>query len=118
MLFMSGPVSDKCKFILQSTYLHSRNLGCYAFVYKLIVLLLERATGERNSWHSAVAGGIGGYFVFGYANDGISQQVKMIVPKEDSAMDYDYVDHSVPGIEEYLCAIAPKLSENSGHAVA
>lgn len=78
MLFRGGPLLDKLKGIAKLTWLHGKNLGSFVFIYKAITYLLAKTsplgggTGPpgtpMNGWHAAVAGWIGGYFIWGKYN--------------------------------------------------
>ncbi|XP_065179490.1 peroxisomal membrane protein 4-like [Sycon ciliatum] len=75
-LFHSGSIQDKVRFILRATYMHSRNLASFVFIYKFLMALLNRFSGVQFQWHSLLAGFLGGYAVFG-ENNKINQQINL-----------------------------------------
>lgn len=80
MLFRDGPLRDKLEGIAKLTWEHSKNLGSFVLLYKTITYTLGKleatrqgrasvATGKpgqaMTGWHAALAGAIGGWFVWG-----------------------------------------------------
>ena len=79
ILFRGGSVYDKAADILKLTYIHSRNLGVFALVYKLMQCALRR-TRDVDDWANAfVAGAVGGALVFSDGASVINQQVNMYI---------------------------------------
>ncbi|KUF92019.1 Serine/threonine-protein kinase AtPK2/AtPK19 [Phytophthora nicotianae] len=77
-LFQKGSIRQKLRGIVRLTFEHSKNLALFVGVYKAVLAVLrahqEHALGRHVStgvgkpgahWHAAVAGGIGGYLVWG-----------------------------------------------------
>ncbi|XP_053724343.1 peroxisomal membrane protein 4 [Synchiropus splendidus] len=75
-LFKSGSLQDKLRAILQATYTHARNLGCFVFTYKGLQALQERMQGKSLQSHSFLAACVGGWLVFG-DNNNINSQINM-----------------------------------------
>jgi len=75
-------VNKKVSGIVSQTYSHARSLGLFAAVYKLIIILLQSKKHNQHAlkyrpehkWHSAFAGAIGGYAVWGQHN-AVNEQV-------------------------------------------
>jgi peroxisomal membrane protein 4 len=78
MLFRDGPLYDKIEAILRATWQHSRNLGCYVAVFKLVRALLRHFRGTEDHWNTTLAGAVGGAVLFG-SNDPVSSQINMYV---------------------------------------
>lgn len=77
-LFNHGSVRDKLRGVVRLTFEHSKNLALFVGVYKAILAVLREhqrlyllqdvatlAGKPARPWHAAVAGGIGGYLVWG-----------------------------------------------------
>ncbi|TDH70816.1 uncharacterized protein CCR75_008731 [Bremia lactucae] len=77
-LFQKGSIRQKLREVVHLTYEHSKNLAFFVGIYKLVLAMLrlhkEHALkqyvgvgiGKPSAhWHAAVAGGIGGYMVWG-----------------------------------------------------
>ncbi|KAE8878225.1 hypothetical protein PF005_g26029 [Phytophthora fragariae] len=77
-LFQKGSVRQKLRSVVRLTFEHSKNLALFVGVYKSVLAVLrthqQNALGQRVTtsvgkpgahWHAAVAGGIGGYLVWG-----------------------------------------------------
>lgn len=79
-LFQSGSLRQKLRGVVRLTLEHSRNLALFVGVYKAALALLRQhelslpghghdvatAVGKpARHWHAAVAGGVGGYLVWG-----------------------------------------------------
>ncbi|XP_004612621.1 peroxisomal membrane protein 4 [Sorex araneus] len=75
-LFRSGSLREKLRAILQATYIHSRNLACFVFIYKSLCALQLKAQGQTYQAHSFLAAIIGGILVFG-ENNNINSQISM-----------------------------------------
>lgn len=75
-LFRSGSLREKLQAILQATYTHSRNLACFAFLYKGLCALQSHVQGETYQAHSILSAVIGGFLVFG-DNNSINSQINM-----------------------------------------
>ncbi|KAI9309239.1 peroxisomal membrane protein 4 [Cunninghamella echinulata] len=74
-LFKTGPLKDKLRFIFKATKQHAKNLGTFATIYKVLMLLQKKINGGKEAkYHSFAAGLIGGYYVFG-ENNNINQQI-------------------------------------------
>lgn len=54
--------------------MHSKNLAKFVFLYKSMMVILQRMEGKEQHFHSFIAGVIGGYLVFG-ENNKINSQV-------------------------------------------
>ncbi len=65
---------DKILLILKLTKRHAINLGSFAALYKLLMILERQASGKELSHHSAIAGLVGGYLMFGDGSP-VSHQV-------------------------------------------
>ncbi|EEY66272.1 uncharacterized protein PITG_03829 [Phytophthora infestans T30-4] len=77
-LFQKGSIRQKLRGVVRLTFEHSKNLALFVGVYKSVLVVLrahqehalERHVGTGVGkpgahWHAAVAGGIGGYLVWG-----------------------------------------------------
>ncbi|KAL3666629.1 hypothetical protein V7S43_008251 [Phytophthora oleae] len=77
-LFQKGSIRQKLRGVVRLTFEHSKNLALFVGVYKAMLVVMrahqEHALGQHVSagvgkpgahWHAAVAGGIGGYLVWG-----------------------------------------------------
>lgn len=77
-LFQKGSLRQKLRGVVRLTFEHSKNLALFVGVYKAVLLVLrthqQQALGQHVTagvgkpgahWHAAVAGGIGGYLVWG-----------------------------------------------------
>ena len=64
LLFRKGPMKEKMKSIFQLTWQHARNLGCYVFLYKAIVYILNKLRGRTSKYHAFIGGVIAGYIIF------------------------------------------------------
>lgn len=49
--------------ILKNTWDYSKKLAAFAFIYKAILLSLQKLTGKQNALYALFAGLIGGYVV-------------------------------------------------------
>jgi peroxisomal membrane protein 4 len=67
-------IKEKLFSILKATWLHSKNLGLFVFLYKLIYLLLKRVDNKEREYHTFIAGFLAGYLIFGKFNE-INRQV-------------------------------------------
>lgn len=65
LLFRSGSLLDKLKFISKLTAEHAGRLGCYVAVYKLLQCILTRLQGARRPINSLFAGAVSGFLFFG-----------------------------------------------------
>ncbi|MEE6513671.1 hypothetical protein FKM82_021454 [Ascaphus truei] len=75
-LFRSGSLREKLKAILQATFTHSRNLGCFVFAYKGLLAAQGKLQGRSAQIHSFLAACVGGWLVFG-ENNNINSQINM-----------------------------------------
>ncbi|XP_039200645.1 peroxisomal membrane protein 4 [Crotalus tigris] len=75
-LFKSGSLKEKLKAILQATYLHSRTLACFVFIYKGLMAMQSRMQGKKVPFQSFLAAFIGGWLLFG-ENNNINSQINM-----------------------------------------
>ncbi|OWZ21165.1 Cell division protein kinase [Phytophthora megakarya] len=77
-LFQKGSIRQKLRGVVRLTFEHSKNLALFVGVYKAVLALLRVHQHEALKqhvvadvgkpgahWHAAVAGGIGGYLVWG-----------------------------------------------------
>eukprot|EP00179_Madagascaria_erythrocladioides_P018200 CAMPEP_0198331868 /NCGR_PEP_ID=MMETSP1450-20131203/17889_1 /TAXON_ID=753684 ORGANISM="Madagascaria erythrocladiodes, Strain CCMP3234" /NCGR_SAMPLE_ID=MMETSP1450 /ASSEMBLY_ACC=CAM_ASM_001115 /LENGTH=211 /DNA_ID=CAMNT_0044036285 /DNA_START=63 /DNA_END=695 /DNA_ORIENTATION=+ len=65
-LFRDGTLGDKLRLIARLTYQHARNLATFVFLYKSLLEALRAAHGgKERSVDAAVAGAVGGWYVFG-----------------------------------------------------
>ncbi|KAL1929689.1 hypothetical protein VTP01DRAFT_1827 [Rhizomucor pusillus] len=79
ILFKSGSLQDKLRFVFRATKQHARNLGVFATIYKLTMFLQKKLNGDKEAdIHPFIAGLVGGYFVFG-ENNSINQQIVLYV---------------------------------------
>ena len=65
--------SNRLRLVLKQMFNHSRNLGLYVLIYKLIANTL-RNIGMQNGLDSIIAGLVGGYVAFGESK-GVSGSV-------------------------------------------
>ncbi|KAJ1983258.1 hypothetical protein H4R34_001380 [Dimargaris verticillata] len=78
-LFRSGSLRDKLWAVFKATRTHAQNLGMFVTVYKTAMLMLKKLSNDKEaSYHSFVAGVVGGYLVFG-KNNNINSQIVMYV---------------------------------------
>jgi len=77
-LFRCGTLGTKIREILGATYQHSRNLGCYAALYKFLTCSLKHLRGVDDGWTSIIAGGIGAPLIFG-ENNSVNSQINFYV---------------------------------------
>ncbi|KAF2426458.1 mitochondrial carrier [Tothia fuscella] len=76
LLFRNGTFRQKVKMILKATRQHARNLALFALVYKGSMLGLNKLNGKENKFDAVIAGGLGGYFVFGpNMHTSVNQQI-------------------------------------------
>jgi len=78
MLFRSGSLHDKFRAIARATYNHSKNLGVYVAVFKIVRLLMRLLRAKEDHFNTVVGGLVGGALVFGH-NDPINSQINMYV---------------------------------------
>lgn len=76
-LFQNGSVRQKLRGVVRLTFEHTKNLALFVGVYKAVLALLRHTQELREGpatalvgkpaahWHAAVAGGVGGYLVWG-----------------------------------------------------
>lgn len=77
LLWRRGTIQSMARIILRATYQHARNLGQFTFVYKLLNLILRRAsTGKKEPWQVFISAFTAGYLVFG-ENNAINMQITM-----------------------------------------
>eukprot|EP00002_Diphylleia_rotans_P028480 TRINITY_DN5750_c0_g1_i1.p1 TRINITY_DN5750_c0_g1~~TRINITY_DN5750_c0_g1_i1.p1 ORF type:complete len:206 (+),score=40.64 TRINITY_DN5750_c0_g1_i1:46-663(+) len=77
-LFRDGSVREKVRAIFKATFQHSRNLAIYVSIYKFIGCLLRNIRQKQDPLNTALAGAIGGYFVFGEDNP-VNMQINLYV---------------------------------------
>jgi hypothetical protein len=65
VLFREGTLWSKMVSTLTATWAHGKTLGKFAGVYKLILMALDLVKGHNAAAHSFIAGGVGGYLVWG-----------------------------------------------------
>jgi peroxisomal membrane protein 4 len=65
ILFRSGSLIDKLKYIVQLSFEHSSRLGCYVAGFKALQCLFARLAGKRRPGHAFVAGLLAGFVFFG-----------------------------------------------------
>ncbi|RMX70274.1 hypothetical protein DD238_000070 [Peronospora effusa] len=88
-LFQNGSIRQKLRGILRLTFEHSKNLALFVGVYKSVLAVLrahqQHALGQHVAtdigkpgahWHAAVAGGVGGYLIWGRYS-GVNYQIIM-----------------------------------------
>lgn len=64
ILFKKGTPKELLTNICELTFEHAKNLGLFAFFYKLLVCLLNNLRGKGSKYHSFIAGSLVGYVVF------------------------------------------------------
>ena len=62
--------------IFQLTFAHAKNLFLFVGIYKTLLVILKGIWSKNVPVHSFVAGGIGGWIVFG-ANTPVNQQINL-----------------------------------------
>lgn len=83
------PLKQKIKVIAKATWTHSVNLGSFAFIYKTVLALLKIQRGRNfvrkytpglpaHSCDSIIAGGVGGYVIWGRYN-AINYQIALYI---------------------------------------
>lgn len=85
-------IRSKLGLILRATRQHARNLATFAFLYKAILLILRQTDPETSgglvkssghkepSYHTFLAGLLGGYYVFGRGiQSSVNQQIVIYV---------------------------------------
>ena len=88
-LFQNGSIRQKLRGIIRLTFEHSKNLALFVGVYKSVLAVLrahqQHALGQHVAtdigkpgahWHAAVAGGVGGYLIWG-CYSGVNYQIIM-----------------------------------------
>lgn len=73
LLFNKGSIQSKFRRIIGLTYEHTKNLALFVGLYKGTLVLLKKISKTQQKdiglpvqhWHAAVAGFLGGYFVWG-----------------------------------------------------
>lgn len=82
-LFRAGTVQEKINLVYKATRQHARNLALFAFLYKSSMLMLRKASGDKQHHsHTFLAGLFGGYWVFGHgkgATSSVNQQIVIYV---------------------------------------
>eukprot|EP01063_Lacrimia_lanifica_P038703 TRINITY_DN8287_c0_g1_i1.p3 TRINITY_DN8287_c0_g1~~TRINITY_DN8287_c0_g1_i1.p3 ORF type:complete len:226 (+),score=94.31 TRINITY_DN8287_c0_g1_i1:73-750(+) len=71
-----GTWQERVVKILRNTWTHAKNLGSFAALFKLLLVVLVRLSGKRRHWHPAVAGLIGGSYVWS-TSDPIAVQINL-----------------------------------------
>jgi len=75
-LFGKGNLWHKIRQIVLATYTHSRNLGTFVFLYKLMTGSFTRLQSERRQFHVLLAAFAAGYYVFGDYN-AVNMQINL-----------------------------------------
>ena len=65
LLFRSGSLVDKLKYIVQLSFEHASRLGCFVAGFKAVQCVLARVEGKRRPVHALVAGLLAGFMFFG-----------------------------------------------------
>lgn len=83
-MFRSGTFREKIGLVLKATRQHAMNLARFATVYKTAMLILRLINpvrpGKEGPYDTLVAGGLGGYLVFGRGNQSsVKQQIVIYV---------------------------------------
>jgi len=65
LLFRSGSLVDKLKYIVQLSFEHASRLGCFVAGFKAVQCVLARVEGKRRPVHALVAGLLAGFVFFG-----------------------------------------------------
>ncbi|KAK3675624.1 hypothetical protein LTR78_004708 [Recurvomyces mirabilis] len=82
-LFRSGTLREKLWLIFKATRQHASNLARFALFYKSSMLALKGVNGgKEESFHTFLAGLVGGYWVFGHgrgASSSVNQQIVIYV---------------------------------------
>eukprot|EP01060_Flectonema_neradi_P010664 TRINITY_DN17751_c1_g1_i1.p1 TRINITY_DN17751_c1_g1~~TRINITY_DN17751_c1_g1_i1.p1 ORF type:complete len:235 (+),score=52.35 TRINITY_DN17751_c1_g1_i1:47-706(+) len=77
ILFSKGTLSGEIVKTLRNSWTHAKNLGSFVFIFKALLLLLKKVSGgQRASWHSAIAGLLGGSVIWS-TNDPITVQINL-----------------------------------------
>lgn len=80
MLFRSGPFSEKMRFVYRATKQHARNLGLFVLTFKTMMLIQKKAANDKQQPHHAyIAGGIGGYLIFGREKNNVNEQIVLYI---------------------------------------
>ena len=82
LLFRPGTLQQKMHAVLSATKNHARNLASFVFVYKLTMYFLKsgRLSKSERNLDAMVAGGVGGYVVFGRQKmTSVNMQIVMYV---------------------------------------
>ena len=64
VLFKKGPLMERARWILNNSWEHGRNLGCYVFLYKAMLIVLIYIFKKRHAVLSFIAAIFGSYFWF------------------------------------------------------
>ena len=109
-LFQKGSLESKVRRIIEMSIAHSKSLAIFAISYKsLLALLALLSSGGRglntagrpaDKWHSALAGAIGGYFMFG-SYSGVNYQACRNF--KDYVLCFNHV------LFRLLCTFSPEL---------
>ena len=75
-MIVCGSLKKKLSTIAQLTFAHAKNLFMFVGIYKTLMVLLGRLSGESVPLHSLLAGGVGGWVVFG-KNGSVNQQINL-----------------------------------------
>jgi len=79
VLFGRGSWSDRSKVIYKATRQHALNLASFVTLYKSLLLMQRKLNrGKEASYHTFLAGLLGGYIVFGDRN-AINEQIVLYV---------------------------------------
>lgn len=124
-LFQNGTVREKLRGVVRLTFEHSKNLAVFVGIYKSVLALLRHTQELRDGpvktivgkpaahWHAAVAGGVGGYLVWGKYS-GVNYQIVMYllsrvlisIVKVLAARGYKpFADHTFPKVYPALATV-------------
>lgn len=82
-MFRSGSFREKVGLVLKATRQHATNLATFATIYKTAMLVLAllnpKKPGKEGPYDTLIAGGLGGYYVFGRHANSVKQQIVIYV---------------------------------------
>ena len=76
ILFSKDSVRKNLVKCLANAWGHARNLGTFALIFKALLAVLRRVSGANRNWHSALAGLLGGSYVWS-TDDPIVVQINL-----------------------------------------
>ena len=76
VLFRGGSLWSQLVSTFWMSWAHGKNLGKFCGVYKFILLLLDHIKGANSSLHSFIAGGLGGYLIWG-EDSSVNRQITL-----------------------------------------